>query len=146
MIAPYELTYLEASGPKNWHRTISTGHAHVSPFDATPIIMGAAYTTPPTRTAGQALATLTQLGAAATILAHTIASHGGYDSAREVYEECRRVAGILDNRTEGIETVGSRNLFPYVDAIYSIAQTYNSDIITWLLVDIIRIASTITKD
>lgn len=148
MIDAHHYAILEASGPKTWGHNITSSSIPSSALHAADLYYSAFYPIHPKHSACLSLVAMVKLQAAATILSHSIATRGGYDSARDIYDECRRTATILDNTaaTADINTLDARDALKYSTAVYQVANTVSPDALTWLLVDIIRIATTLTKD
>lgn len=148
MIDTHSLATLESSGPKTWGYNIASSSIPSSALQAADLYYSSFYPIHPKHSACLSLVAMVKLQAAATILSHSIATRGGYDSPRDIYEECRRTAGILDNvaATADINTLDARDGLEYAPAVYQVTNTVSVDALTWLLVDIIRIATTLTKD
>lgn len=148
MLDEHHYAVLEASGPKHWSLGIANSHLPAAPIHAADLYYSAFYPIRPNISANLSLVAMVKLQAAATILSHSIATLGGYDSARDVYNECRRTACILNNvaTTAGINTLDARDALKYSPAVYQITATGDADAITWLLVDILRTASTLTRN
>lgn len=148
MIDAHHYATLEASGPKSWGRNIASSHMPSVAAQAAELYCSAFSCINPKRSAALSLAAMVKLQAAATLLAHSIATRGGYDSAREIYNECRCAASILGSiaGAAGIKTLDSRDACKYSGAVYQIASSLDIGALTFLLIDIIRIATTIAED
>lgn len=145
MRSPQDAQAIAAMHPNHWGRLIDAGHMHPAPIQVGGLLTWALRGRPTLNVDTTTAITIsTSLLGASIILSHSIAGLTGCDSARDVYDECRRVASILDNRTPG--GIAHNNPDAMVDAAYAIINTYNSDALTWMLVDIIRIANHITEN
>lgn len=130
---------LAFAGPDKWHHLIAPTRTNLTTQGAATLVGSALNACSGPRSGTLNINTLTELATASIIVSNKIANTLFTISALTVFEEARRVARILENKAPMTHPVFNP---PSVRQIAMLQAVRSEDpaVLTWLLVDLIRIA------
>ena len=130
---------LAFAGPDEWHHLIAPTRTNLTTQGAATLVGSALGACSGPRSDTLNITTLTELAAASIIISNKIANTLFTISALAVFEEARRTARILKNNTPTRHPAFNR---PFIrsTAMLKVVRSEDPAVLTWLLVDIIRVA------
>lgn len=130
------------AGPSHWHHLIAPTRTYPLTDSTTQAATLAMDSATGTFKGIEAACTLTDLASTAIILSNAIANKAPTATAQDIFKRARAIASATDTHTEG--TPRFQPTFKTYSAFHKAASTDDPQVLTQLLIDVIRIANHIT--